>query len=280
MNDNDSITSIITNNNINNKLNCSNDEIMNNKCINGNININQIDEIKTELLKNNNSNILIKSENITIQITTSEEQKKDIPEVSSIDLGECENLLKDHYNISRDESLIIFKIDIKTEDLSSTYVKYEIYDPKKEKKLKLDICKDAPISISVPVILDKNLDSIYDSFAESGYNIFNENDSFYQDICSTYTTANGTDMLLSDRKKDIFSLSQNQSLCQTGCEFKYYNSTTKKAKCDCEMKNEEEEIKNDVKIDKLFDKKEIGKNFYNTLANSNFQVLKCSKLII
>ena len=33
-------------------------------------------------------------------------------------------------------------------------------------------------------------------------------------------------------------------------------------------------------IEKLFDKKEISKNFYKTLANSNFQVLKCFKLII
>ena len=280
LNDNDFITSIIINININNKLNCTNDEIMKNKCIIGKIDINQIDEIKTELLKNNNSsNFLIKSENITIQITTPEEQKNDIPEVSSIDLGECENLLKVHYNISKDESLIIFKIDIKTEDLSSTYVKYEVYDPKKERKLNLDICKDVPISISVPVILDKNIDSIYDSLVESGYNIFNENDSFYQDICSTYTTVNGTDMLLSDRKKDIFALSVNQSLCQVGCEFKSYNSTSKKAKCDCEMKTEEVEINSNVKIDELFDKKEIAESFYYTLANSNFEVLKCSKLI-
>ena len=276
--DNDQMTSIVTNN-IKNKLNCTIDEIINNKFINGVINLDQVDEIKRELLKINNSNILIKSENITIQITTPTEQNIDIPEVSNIDLGKCENLLKDHHNISKDESLIIFKIDIKKEDFSSTYVQYEIYNPKKEYKWNLDFFKYVPISINVPVKLDKNIDLIYDSLAESGYDLFNENDSFYQDICSTYTTLNGTDMLLSDRKKDIFALSQNQSLCQIGCDFKYYNSTSKKAKCDCENKKEEK-INNNIKIDELFNKKEIAESFYNTLTNSNFQVLKCSKLLL
>ena len=37
----------------------------------------------------------------------------------------------------------------------------------------------------------------------SGYDLFNENDSFYTDICSTFTSENGTDMTLADRKKEI-----------------------------------------------------------------------------
>ena len=60
--------------------------------------------------------------------------------------------------------------------------------------------------------------------------MFNEKDSFYNDICTTYTTVNSTDRLLSDRKKDFYETIQNQSMCQTGCEFQYYNSTNKKEK--------------------------------------------------
>ena len=268
-----------THNNYIDKLNCTKDEIINNKCNKGGIiSLDQINSIKKDLLEYNN-NILIKTENMNIQISTQEEQKIDIPEISSIDLGECENILKAHYNIPKNELLIIFKIDFKTENFSSTYVQYEVYDPTRKNKLNLTLCKDVPITINVPITLDKSIDLIYDTFTESGYNIFNENDSFYQDICSTYTTINGTDMLLSDRKKDIFSISQNQSLCQIGCEFKLYNSTTKKAKCDCETKViKDDEIAN-LNIKELFDKKEIANNFYNTLTNSNFRVLKCFKLI-
>ena len=143
--------------------------------------------------------------------------------------------------------------------------------------MELDICNNIQISISVPVQIEENVESLIDSLAESGYNIFNENDSFYNDICATYTTQNGTDILLSDRKKDIYEVSQSQTMCQTGCELESYNTTTKKAKCNCSVK---EETITHLDIDDLFDKKEIAKSFYNTLSNSNFQVLKCYKLIM
>ena len=39
---------------------------------------------------------------------------------------------------------------------------------------------------------------------EYGYDLFNINDLFYQDICTQYTSINGTDVLLSDRKNDFY----------------------------------------------------------------------------
>ena len=207
-----------------------------------------------------------------------EDQKKsDDPDTSNIDFGECENILKKEYNIPKDESLIVFKTDIIKDDFSSKYVLYEVYHPLTLEQLDLNKCNDVQISISVPVILDNNVESLVNSLSESGYNIFNENDSFYNDICATYTSKNRTDMLLLDRKKDIYTVSQNQSLCQSGCEIQSYNSTTKKAKCDCSISSENI---TGLNVDDLFNKKEIVQNFYDTLTNSNFHVLKCYQLII
>ena len=255
--------------------NCTYEELINNKCSNIKININQVLQIKQKLLNNyTKENTIIKTENIIIQLSTIEEQKNsDYPDISNIDLGECETLLKQSNNISMQSSLILFKTDIKTENLSSTYVYYEIYEPINLKKLDLSVCNSAQISISVPITLESDVELLVKSLSGSGYNIFNENDSFYQDICATYTSVNGTDILLSDRKKDIY---QNQSMCQIGCEFQNYNSTTKKAKCDCSVANQTIE---DVHTDNLFNKKEISLSFYQTLSNSNFRVLKCYKLV-
>ena len=260
------------------KNNCTNEEIKNNKCQEGEITFCQIENIKNELLKSNKTNKIIKTKNVIIQLSTIDDQKdSDNPEVSNIDLGECEKILKDKNNIKEDQSLKIFKLDIKTEDLSSTYVYYEVYNPTMTKKLILDVCKDVKITISSPIILDDNIELIYNSLSESGYNLFNENDSFYNDICATYTTVNGTDILLSDRKKDLFASTQNQTMCQTGCELESYNSTKKKAICNCNIK--QKTTVNDLSVDNLFDKKEISSSFYKTLSNSNFQVLKCFKLL-
>ena len=43
---------------------------------------------------------------MALQISTLEEQKNNLnPNISTIDLGECENILKTKYNISKDDSL-------------------------------------------------------------------------------------------------------------------------------------------------------------------------------
>ena len=67
-------------------------------------------------------------------------------------------------------------------------------------------------------------------------------------------------------------------MCQIGCELKSYNQTTRKAKCDCSITDESTEL-TDLNIENLFTKKQIEESFYNTLSNSNFQVLKCYKLL-
>ena len=264
--------------NKNNLINCTNEEIIKNQCSNIKITVNQVSQIKQYLFNNNTKeNTIIKTENIIIQLSTVEEQKNsDNSEVSNIDLGDCETILKTTNDIPEDYSLLIFKTDIKSDDLSKTYVSYEIYNPLDLTRLNLSVCNSTQIKISVPISLDNDVELLVISLSESGYNMFNENDSFYNDICSTYTTVNGTDILLSDRKKDIYETNQNQSICQKGCEFQYYNRTSKKVKCDCSVTIETLE---ELDFDNLFDKKEIAQSFYKTLSNSNFRVLKCFKLV-
>ena len=46
--------------------------------------------------------------------------------------------------------------------------------------------------------------NLFVSLNNSGYNLFNPNDSFYNDICSPYTSIYKKDMLLSDRWEDIY----------------------------------------------------------------------------
>ena len=48
-------------------------------------------------------------------------------------------------------------------------------------------------------------------------------------------------MTLDDRKEVIYRVAGNISLCQDGCELESYNSTNKKAKCECSPQIEETE---------------------------------------
>ena len=73
-------------------------------------------------------NTVVETENVILQISTLDDQKNNLnPNVSTIDLGDCERILKSKYNISEKDSLIVLKTDIKSPDLSSTYVQYQIY---------------------------------------------------------------------------------------------------------------------------------------------------------
>ena len=48
---------------------------------------------------------------------------------TNIDLGKCETKLKNKYNIPRNESLYILKMDIKQEGYKIPKIQYEVYYP-------------------------------------------------------------------------------------------------------------------------------------------------------
>ena len=141
----------------------------------------------------------------------------------------------------------------------------------------MSICKDYPININFPLLLDPKIELLYQSLNESGYNLFNPNDSFYNEICTTFKTENNTDIIIEDRRKDYYESNANITLCQIGCIFQYYNITTKRSNCQCEVQNKN--ITTNIKDIKFYTK-EVLKNFLNTLKYSNFMVLKCYKLLL
>ena len=268
-----------------NSIKCTNDKILKNECKNETIINKQIKEIYTSIKNNslteeyNGNNTIIQTKNVIFQLSTIEDQKKNMNlNISSIDLGICEDILKKEYKIPNEDSLIIFKTDIKNSDLSSTYVQYEIYNPNTLEQLDLKYCYDIKISINIPVTLNESIIALYNSLNESGYNLFDSNNDFYKDICSTYTSENGTDITLLDRKNEIFGVLDNLSICQVGCRIESYNASCKKSKCICDIQKYNVTETNINKID--FFSSYLSKSFITTLTNSNFLVLKCYKLAL
>lgn len=179
-------------------------------------------------------------------------------------------------SLSESEQFIIIKLDIKNTSLNTTYVQYEIFNPNNYQKVSLDICKNIPIKIYSPVTLDASKLELISSCQEQGYNIFDINDIFYNDICATYTALNGADMTLSNRKTSIYDSMKEIYFCQTGCEFENFDPKTSKANCNCNAQL----TKTFYDIKKIsFEKPGLIDSFYNTLYNSNFRVLKCFKLL-
>ena len=256
------------------------DDFLNNKYKDINISDEQIqklyEEIKDYILKKyDGNNTIINTNNVKVQISKIDDQKF-TEELSNIDLGECGEILKNKYCKNENDSLIMLKFDIRPENETSTYVQYEIYDPVSKIFLELEECSDSNVIINVPIELNSDMEGLYKWLLEYGYNLFDSKDLFYNDICAAFTTQSGTDILLYDRRMDIYQSTVNISLCQDGCDFQSYDIETKKAKCDCSIQTSS--INTDT--DELtFNKNEMIDEFYETLDNSNFRVLKCYKLV-
>jgi hypothetical protein len=196
---------------------------------------------------------------------------------STVDLGQCEAILKAKHNVPPDESLIIYKTDIKSNDSSTTYVQYKIYHPDTLDLLDyLTDCSKEQISISVPVYLNEATKALYNNANNNGYDISNSNDSFYNDICAIYTTENGTDMSLNDRKNVIEESGGNLNYCQVGCTLESFNVTNQKAKCNCSVA----EIKNVTNINDIEFSHVLLLSILGGLKTSNYLVMECYKLLL
>ena len=244
-----------------NNKNINNEDLNNDKIIelikydllNGNLNslLENVTKLKQDLIVENND--------IIFQITTTENQKNNnYSNISNINLGLCEDRLKTIYGIDKNLSLIILKIDYFMTGLLIPVIGYEIYHPINKSQLDLKYCEDILVKINIPVSI--NEDSLYK---------YDPNSEYYNDECYSYTTENGTDIILNDRQNEF--INNNLSLCEENCSYNGYFTDTKKALCECQTKlkiNSISEVISEINI--------LSNDFNNKESNNiNLATMKC-----
>jgi len=214
----------------------------------------------TNIDKGNDEIIDIKK--IKVILTTSQNLKNNInSNMTNIDLGECENSLRQFYNISNDTKIYIKMLEISQEGMRIPKVEYDIYSKLNGEnliKLNISTCKNNKISLSIPI---NNVDNI---------DILNSSSGYYNDFCYTATSDSGTDITLRDRKDEYPS----KAVCQNDCDFVNYNYTIKKSKCSCLPKKTSSSF-----ADMNIDKKKLLDNFKNIKNIANIRILKCLKVL-
>ena len=218
----------------------------------------------------NDSTIIIYNGDKIFSISESDNQVIN-QNLSSIDLGNCEKTLKEKYSINSNDPLLILKLDIKID--YKTSVQYNVYNPYTKEKLDLSVCENNTITIYSPINLDDSINNKYEQLNDQNYDLFNSNDSFYNDLCTQFTTENDTDILLSDRKNDYYNSSLE--LCEENCEYKSYDLENKNVVCDCKIKTNLNTNETDIK----FLANIAPSDFFDISKFSNLQVIKCYKLI-
>jgi len=202
---------------------------------------------------------------VTFIITIPKNQKNNTNKNNtSINMGKCENILREEYHLANESNLYILKVEEIINGIKSPKVEYEIYYPISENKLKvadLSLCQKVKFDISIPAIISKNEIDKYNS--SSGY---------YNDICYTLTTESGTDISLEDRRLEF--IKYNLSICEEGCQFTQYDFVENKAICSCYTK-----ITLPLISEIKFDKEKLLSNFLDIKNIGNFKILKCTHLL-
>ena len=202
---------------------------------------------------------------MTITLTTTKNQKnnENNTNMTTVNLDECENILRKEYNISINEEIIMIKVDSKLEGMKIPKIVFNVYHKINDTylmKLDLSYCSNIKIDISIPITITESVDKLNSS---SGY---------YNDICYTATSDNGTDITLNDRKNEF--IENNKTVCQEKCVFSAYNYTTKKAKCSCDIEKSSSSFKN-MKIDKS----KLLDNFIDMKNIVNINLLVCYSVL-
>ena len=122
--------------------------------------------------------------------------------------------------------------------------------------------------------MSSETEALNEQLKELGYNMFDINDPFYQDICTPYKSSGKTDMILYDRIEDIYN--NDDAQCQSNCQFSGYLFNSQYINCTCNVDTNEE--KSLVKEEKFMPKK-LYESFFEVLKYSNYKMLRCYKLI-
>ena len=212
-----------------------------------------VDEYKSIILnEKNNTYEIVTSNKIEHNSSTSELRLS----------GECEKNLREYYGIENtSEPFYILKLDAHREGMQNPKVEYLVYYPLNQVRLEqldLTICEGTGVTL------------LFKANITGSEDLYNKNSGYYNDICYTYTSDDGTDIPLEIRQQ--LYADNNQSLCEEECDFSKYHHDTGKAECLCNIKITTPLV-SEIEIDK-----ESLYNFVDITKLINFDVMKCIDL--
>ena len=166
---------------------------------------------------------------------------------SIVYLGECENLLKKYYNLPESTEFYILGLDSpnKNKDASTNVYNFEVYLDNGTKLEYLSVCKDETIKISSAIVNKESVKLENASyFSKLGYNIYDEESSFYTSNCAP-ASIDGNDITLYDRKNYYYP--NDISLCNKSCQYIAVDYNNKRFTFECELNYNFSEINNNSK---------------------------------
>ena len=252
---------------------------INNNCVVNSIQSNDtdsiIDKIDDNIRAYVSSDSLIQGEDITIQVYELHDSENiqliaNEARISTIDIKECYQYLKDYYHIPENEDIIMIKVDKSLENYPVNEVIFSLYDYQGN-KLDSTLCEN--IDIEKPIVNPELLDLITaEDLSKEGIDVFNSNDSFFNSLCKPFTSNNGTDVPLKDRRNDFY---QNVSFCEVDCVYDHIDYTKMTVVCNCDPEEEIDSINNS----KPLSLNNIKNAFTSKLFNWNYRVVKCYNLV-
>ena len=227
-----------------------------------------LETLRTEITNYDTSDIdkgkddIIEDEKMTITLTTTENQKNNLKQennITLINLGECETLLREYYKIQENEKIYIVKTDKIIEGMKIPKIEYDVYYKLNNSLIQLNksVCENVKIDLLIPIAI--NEDDIQKLNSSGGY---------YNDICSPTTSIYGTDLTLKDRRKEF--IDDNKTVCQDNCIFSDYDQSIKKATCSCDVEKSSSFF-NDININKTM----LLSNFIDIKNIANIKILGC-----
>ena len=201
----------------------------------------------------------IKGEDYNIKISPT--NKTHLSSVTHANFTKCEDKLRETYGIDKSRYITFMQLEINNTNNNTLInkVEYQAYDDNK-KELNLSICQNINVKIIHSIKNNSKFEMIKANlFKDLGIDIYNINDSFFNDVCHSYSDL-GNDLTLKDRIKEIF---QNYSLCEKGCFYDEIDLGNMTIACDCK-------VKTDLNVDNIT----INLFKYEEKDN-NFKIIKC-----
>ncbi len=183
-----------------------------------------------------------------------------------VDFSECLNVFKSAYNLNED-NFLFSKIEYINQNFVVNKIEYLVFN-EFGKLLNLSVCSELNVKVNYIITNETNIDiDLAKKFLENDIDIFNEEDNFFNDICYNFTSENGTDVTLNDRKESYY---QNISLCQKKCTYLKIDLENKIVECVCP-------INSIININEEENKLEDENNDENesSFTSSNYEVILC-----